>query len=172
MTITGRVKPAETDADKAAQLPAGQVESINPSEQASRLGSRSTTATSSCWPASPARSGLVGIPEPDLSNPAGGAVEPQHLAYVIQWYLFALLALAAPIVMARAERAPGDEPSWTRTVPITPTDASGGPARRPLRTPRELTARPNAAPLAREQFLDRVQPGLRIAALARARSSR
>ena len=41
---------------------------------------------------------------PDLSNPAGGALEPQHFAYIIQWYLFALLALAAPFAMARAER--------------------------------------------------------------------
>ena len=43
------------------------------------------------------------MPAPDLSNPAGGALEPQHFAYVIQWYLFAILALAAPFVMARAE---------------------------------------------------------------------
>ncbi len=43
------------------------------------------------------------LPAPDLSNPAGGAVEPQHLAYVIQWYLFALLALAAPFLIARHE---------------------------------------------------------------------
>ena len=51
----------------------------------------------------PRASGLTTIPDPDLSNPAGGAVEPQHAAYVIQWYLFALLALAAAPVMARAE---------------------------------------------------------------------
>jgi hypothetical protein len=43
------------------------------------------------------------VPPPSLGNPAGGALEPQHFAYVIQWYLFALLALAAPIVMARSE---------------------------------------------------------------------
>ena len=40
LTITGRVMPAETTSDKAAQLPAGQIDSINASEQASRLGSR------------------------------------------------------------------------------------------------------------------------------------
>src|SRR5262249_5765248 len=51
----------------------------------------------------PGTSGLVAIPDPDLSNPAGGAIEPQHLAYVIQWFLFAALALAAPIVMAPAD---------------------------------------------------------------------
>ena len=37
-TIVGRVMPAETASDKAAQLPAGQINSINASEQSSRLG--------------------------------------------------------------------------------------------------------------------------------------
>jgi hypothetical protein len=39
-----------------------------------------------------------------MSNPAGGAEEPQHAAYVVQWYLFAALALAMPFVLAAAER--------------------------------------------------------------------
>jgi len=52
---------------------------------------------------SPGTSGLTTIPPPALSNPAGGAVEPQHFAYIIQWYLFAALALAAPFAMARSE---------------------------------------------------------------------
>ena len=43
-----------------------------------------------------------------------------------------------------------------------------GPARRPLRTPRALTdgRRPGLPLLARSQLLDRVPPGLRVAALA------
>ena len=47
-TIVGRVMPAETASDKAAQLPAGQINSINASEQSSRLGDRSTTDTWRC----------------------------------------------------------------------------------------------------------------------------
>jgi cytochrome oxidase assembly protein ShyY1 len=31
-------------------------------------------------------------------------VEPQHAAYVVQWFLFGGLALAAPFVLANAER--------------------------------------------------------------------
>jgi cytochrome oxidase assembly protein ShyY1 len=122
LTTTGRVMPAETGSDKAAQLPAGQIDSINASEQASRLGSRIYDGFVELSAGQPGTQGLVAIPEPDLSNPAGGAVEPQHLAYVIQWYLFALLALAAPIVMARAERrrVTGE---LDEEVPITPTDA-------------------------------------------------
>ena len=67
----------------------------------------------------PGTAGLIQIPAPDLSNPAGGAIEPQHLAYVIQWFLFAALALAAPFVMARAEtrRAPATVDRGRRAAP-------------------------------------------------------
>ena len=68
----------------------------------------------------PGTSGLVAIPAPDLSNPAGGAVEPQHVAYVLQWYLFAMLALAAPVVIARSERR---APPREIDEPQTPEDA-------------------------------------------------
>jgi hypothetical protein len=51
----------------------------------------------------PGTSGVTALPGPDLSNPAGGAYEAQHFAYIIQWYLFAFLALAAPFAMGRAE---------------------------------------------------------------------
>ena len=60
-------------------------------------------------------------PHPGLSNPAGGAVEPQHFAYVIQWFLFALLALAAPFAMARAERKEQADAGVT-AVPQTPEE--------------------------------------------------
>jgi hypothetical protein len=51
----------------------------------------------------PGTSGVTVLPDPDLSNPAGGAYEWQHFAYIIQWYLFALLALAAPFAISRTE---------------------------------------------------------------------
>lgn len=51
----------------------------------------------------PGTAGVRVLPGPDLSNPAGGAYEGQHFAYIIQWYLFALLALAAPFAMSRFE---------------------------------------------------------------------
>ena len=40
---------------------------------------------------------------PSLSNPSGGAGELQLLSYVVQWYVFALLALLGPFALARAE---------------------------------------------------------------------
>ena len=121
-TIVGRVMPAETASDKAAQLPAGQINSINASEQSSRLGAQLYDGYVELSAGQPGSQGLVAIPEPDLSNPAGGAVELQHLAYVIQWYLFAALALAAPIVMARAERR-RVSPELDDEAPITQADA-------------------------------------------------
>jgi cytochrome oxidase assembly protein ShyY1 len=103
VTITARAHPADTGTDKAAQLTGGQVEAINPAEQQSRFGAPMFDGYGALESGQPGSAGLAAIPGPDLSNPAGGAVEPQHLAYIVQWYLFAALALAAPVVMARSE---------------------------------------------------------------------
>lgn len=101
--VTVRLWPPSTSPDKAAQLARGQVESINAAEQAGRLGTSVLAGYGNLLPGQPGTAGLIAIPPPDLSNPAGGVPEIQHLAYVIQWFLFAGLAVAAPIVMARAE---------------------------------------------------------------------
>jgi len=103
VTVTVRVWPASTTPDKAASLDRGQVESINADEQATRLGGSVLNGYGNLLPGQTGTAGLVAIPPPDLSNPAGGVPELQHLAYVIQWFLFAALALAAPFAMARAE---------------------------------------------------------------------
>ncbi|MDP9092492.1 MAG: SURF1 family protein [Actinomycetota bacterium] len=103
VTVLARVQPSETRDDRAAGLPPHQVESINAAEQAARLGMPVFYGYAELLVGQPGADGMTPIPSPDLSNPAGGAVEPQHLAYIIQWYLFALLALAAPIAMVRAE---------------------------------------------------------------------
>lgn len=103
VTIVARAHPGETSHDHAGTLAGRQVESVNPREQSARLGTTVFDGYVALEKGQPGVKPLVPIPSPDLSNPAGGAVEPQHVAYVIQWYLFALLALAAPIAMARAE---------------------------------------------------------------------
>jgi len=103
VTVTIRLWPADTAADKAASLARGQVESINVVEQASRLGGPVLDGYGELLPDQTGTAGLVAIPPPDLSNPAGGVPELQHLAYVIQWFLFSALALVAPFAMARAE---------------------------------------------------------------------
>ena len=81
----------------------GQVESINSGSAGDPARAAGLRRLRRAAAGQPGTSGLVAIPAPDLSNPAGGAIEPQHLAYVIQWFLFAVLALAAPFAMARAE---------------------------------------------------------------------
>jgi cytochrome oxidase assembly protein ShyY1 len=101
--IRGRVQRGETRADEFVTLNNGQVESINVVQQQARLGTQLYDGFVQLGVGQPGTSAITAIPDPDLSNPAGGAVEPQHIAYVIQWFLFAGLALAAPIVMARAE---------------------------------------------------------------------
>jgi cytochrome oxidase assembly protein ShyY1 len=102
VSVTARAEPPAQSDDKGAQL-TGQVETINPAQQAARLRSPVYDGYADLLAGQPGTANLVPIPEPDLSNPAGGAVEPQHIAYIVQWYLFAALALAAPVVMIRAE---------------------------------------------------------------------
>ena len=109
VTVRARIQPAEARHDQAAQLRNRQLESINPGDQAARIGGPVFDGYGELLSGQAGTAGLITIPKPDLSNPAGGAIEPQHLAYIIQWYLFALLALAAPIAMVRAETRHRDE---------------------------------------------------------------
>ena len=104
VTVTARLQPADTKADRFGRLPAGQVDTVNPAEQAGRIGAPVWNGYAELLPGQPGTAGLTALPEPDMSNPAGGAEEPQHAAYVVQWYLFGLLALCAPFVLAAAER--------------------------------------------------------------------
>jgi cytochrome oxidase assembly protein ShyY1 len=109
VTVTARLQPAESRHDQAAALGDRQLESINPRDQAGRIGGPVFDGYGELLGGQPGTAGLTVIPKPDLSNPAGGAIEPQHIAYIIQWYLFALLALAAPIAMVRAETRQRDD---------------------------------------------------------------
>jgi len=112
--VSARLEPADTAQDKFGRLPGDQVDTVNAAEQATRIGQPVWNAYAELLPGQPGGTGLQAIPAPDLSNPAGGAEEPQHLAYVLQWYLFALLALGAPFLLARAElRGDDEEPSDT-----------------------------------------------------------
>ncbi|MGI8880407.1 MAG: SURF1 family protein [Jatrophihabitans sp.] len=130
VTVTARVEPPELRNDRFGESEPGQVSAINPISAADRLGTSVYDGYAELLDKQPGVAGLTPIPDPDLSNPAGGAVEPQHIAYILQWYLFALLALAAPLVMARAEsRDPDEAPS---TV-----DEIDEPQVRPARTPEE-----------------------------------
>jgi len=109
VTVQARLEPADSKRDRFGELPGSQVDTVNAADQAARIGKPVWNAYAELLPGQPGGSNLQAIPAPDLSNPAGGAEEPQHLAYVLQWYLFALLALAAPFVMARAELRRGED---------------------------------------------------------------
>lgn len=123
VTIIARAHAPETRNDAAAQLPQRQVESINPAQQAARLGGRVYDGYAELAAGQPGTRGLTALPPPDLSNPAGGALEPQHFAYVIQWFLFAILAVAAPFVMARAESRQAPKPSIDELAAAEPPAA-------------------------------------------------
>jgi cytochrome oxidase assembly protein ShyY1 len=103
VVVTGRLQTASTTRDQADRPGPGLIVAVNPSEQATRLGEPVYNAYLSLNSGQAGSAGVTVLPEPDLSNPAGGAYEAQHFAYIIQWYLFALLALAAPFIIARHE---------------------------------------------------------------------
>lgn len=129
VTVIVRVQAPESRNDAAAQLPDHQVESINPRQQAARLGGEVYNGYADLKSGQPGVTGLHAIPAPDLSNPAGGALEPQHFAYVVQWYLFALLALAAPFAMARAETRHRREEEFDAVQPEPEPEAPSETAR-------------------------------------------
>lgn len=101
--VTGRLQTASSDSDKAAQLGRGLIDTVNPAQQAARRHTAVFDGYLTLKPHQPGASGLTALPAPDLSNPAGGAYEWQHFAYILQWYVFALLALALPFALARHE---------------------------------------------------------------------
>ena len=103
VSLVGRLENESNSADQAGRLPNGEIASINAVEQSHRLGQPVYQAYLELRSAQPGTSGLTALPGPDLSNPAGGAYEWQHLAYVVQWYVFGLLALAAPFAMGRRD---------------------------------------------------------------------
>jgi cytochrome oxidase assembly protein ShyY1 len=103
VTVKGRIEPASADSDKFGDLPANQVDTINALQTQQRLGVPVLAGYIQLESGQPGVDGLTPLPAPDMSNPAGGAIEPQHLAYVIQWFVFALLALALPLILARSD---------------------------------------------------------------------
>jgi cytochrome oxidase assembly protein ShyY1 len=128
VSVTARLEPAGSKPDQYGRLPGRQIDTVNPEQQSGRIGAPVWNGYAALLAGQPGSAGLTVLPSPDLSNPAGGADEPQHVAYVVQWYLFGLLALCAPFVMAAAERrrlAEGAQPA-----PVAPSSSSppGQPA--------------------------------------------
>lgn len=97
--ITGRLQTAFGSADRVGD----EVSAIDAEEQAQRLGTPVYQAYLTLNAGQPGTAGLQALPGPSLSNPTGGASEWQLMSYVVQWYVFAALALAAPFLFARAE---------------------------------------------------------------------
>jgi cytochrome oxidase assembly protein ShyY1 len=118
--ITARVLPTE-DGGLGTGLPDRQIERIDVRALAARGGDTSAyPAYAELISSTPAQQGLTPLPPPDLTNPAGGAYVVQHLAYVVQWFLFSAFALAGPVILLlldrrarRREPGPRPEPAAT-----------------------------------------------------------
>jgi cytochrome oxidase assembly protein ShyY1 len=132
VTVSARVEPSASRPDHFGEHGTRQIRYLNVPDVASHLPDGATTPLYGGYvellASAPGASGLTVIPDPDLSNPAGGAVEPQHLAYVVQWYLFALLALAAPFVMAWVDSRRGDDEPLRHREVVSALDDRPKPA--------------------------------------------
>jgi len=101
--VTARVLPSETGG-LGSGLPDRQVARLDVDAIGQRLGIRTYGGFGELVGSDPAQAGLVPLPAPDLDNPAGGAFPGQHLAYVVQWFLFAGFALAGPVILIMLDR--------------------------------------------------------------------
>jgi cytochrome oxidase assembly protein ShyY1 len=101
--VTGWLQTPQTASDQFGRLGHGEIMSINPGEQVGRLHTLFYQASLTLAAHQPGTGGLHLVSLPGLGNPTGGAEEWQLLSYVIQWYAFALLALAMPFMVSRAE---------------------------------------------------------------------
>lgn len=98
--VQGWLRDGQGESDRRA---GDLIFTVNPAEQAARLGTPTYRAFLTLADGQPGGAGLAPSPGPDLSNPTGGAAEWQLLSYVVQWYVFALLAVLAPFLFSRAE---------------------------------------------------------------------
>ncbi len=131
--ITGRLQTAQTSNDQLGRLGHGEITSVNPVQQSGRLGQPTFQAYVTLDADQPGTSGVSVVPNPSLSNPSGGAGELQLLSYVVQWYAFTLLALAAPFLFARAEVRDAQRRFLGIDPDATPLELGGGrSAPRPL----------------------------------------
>ena len=103
VTVRGRLYTSSSANDGADSLPAQEITAVNTTRQAARLRTPVYQAYVALAANQAGTSGLDTLPGPDLSNPTGGAGELQLLSYVVQWWVFALLALLAPFAFARAD---------------------------------------------------------------------
>jgi cytochrome oxidase assembly protein ShyY1 len=101
--VTGWLAAAQTASDQFGRLGHGEIMSINPGQQAARLGTPVYQAYLTLTARQPGTARLATVPLPGLGNPSGGAAEWQLLSYVVQWYVFAVLALAMPFFVSRSE---------------------------------------------------------------------
>jgi cytochrome oxidase assembly protein ShyY1 len=118
--VTARVLPSEPGG-LGTGLPEKQIERIDVTALAARDGSPTYPAFGELISSTPAQQGLTPLPPPDLTNPAGGAYVAQHLAYVVQWFLFSAFALAGPVILLMLDRRarrrePGPKPERAATA--------------------------------------------------------
>lgn len=119
VSLTARIYPSEP-LGRPGSLPRDQINRLNVPSIENKIGETTYGGYAELISAS-ATSKLPAFPAPDMSNPTGGAFELQHLAYVGQWFLFAIIAMGAPFALARIEHSRGEQPVREIAAPVATT---------------------------------------------------
>jgi len=101
--VTARVLASEAGG-LGRGLPDRQVARVDVDALGQRLGARTYGGFAELIDSDPVQTGLSPLPPPDLGNPAGGAFTGQHLAYVVQWFIFAAFAVIGPALLILLDR--------------------------------------------------------------------
>ena len=98
VTVVGRIQPSQvTDGPEPTDMPVGQVSQLDVAVIGGSLGAVYPGAVELISSTPAQESGLTLLPLPDLTD-------GPHLAYAIQWVLFAGVTIAGYVMLARRER--------------------------------------------------------------------
>jgi len=98
VTVVGRLQPSQvTDGPEPADMPSGQISKLDVALIGGTLGAVYPGAVELISSTPDQEPGLTLIPLPDLTD-------GPHLAYAIQWVLFAGVTIAGYVMLARRER--------------------------------------------------------------------
>jgi cytochrome oxidase assembly protein ShyY1 len=129
--VSGRVyaseDPPPTGTGPTASLPAGQFREVNTAELTGAFPYRLLDGYVLLARTDPALADSPAVvPTPVMTRDSGGGL--YHLAYAVQWWLFALAVLYFWVKLVREDLTPSEERVYQRETPASPTPEPTVPA--------------------------------------------
>lgn len=149
VTVTGRVyaseDPPPSGTGPTTALPAGQFSEVNTAELTGSFPYHLLDGYVLLARTDPALAGSPAVlPTPVMTRDSGGGL--YHLAYAVQWCLFALAVLYFWVKLVREDLAPGEDRVYQRDAPQTADLRSSTPQPAEARVPAPAAASGTASP--------------------------